>query len=178
MKPVTVEQLLAALERAGVPARGSRPILVVDDDPQARRLLETTLQTLGYRTLSAATGAEGLRVVEAHSPAAVILDLLMPEMDGFAFLDHFRQSPAGRAPVIVWTAKDLTKEDYARLAASAQAVVLKREGGARSIVDELRAHVEARKAGGVPPPRGEPGSYEVGAPDPPPLGGEKHQNGR
>jgi signal transduction histidine kinase/DNA-binding response OmpR family regulator len=147
VKPVRAEALLASLQRAEIPPAGNRPILVVDDDPQARRLMETTLQGLGYRSRAAADGEEGLRVAGDTDPAAVVLDLLMPEMDGFEFLERFRRTPAGRAtPVIVWTAKDLTDEDYGRLAASAQAVVRKSEGGTGTLIDELRTCI-ARPAG-------------------------------
>ena len=75
-----------------------------------------------------------------EAPAAVILDLSMPGMDGFEFLEHFRGTAAGRnTPVIVWTVKDLTAVDHGRLAAWAQAVVQK--GGTERLLEELRAHV-------------------------------------
>jgi CheY-like chemotaxis protein len=134
VKPLQAEQLLASLKRAGVEAPADRPVLVVDDDPHARRLVETTLQGLGYRSVAVASGEEAMRAVGKEPPAAVILDLIMPEMDGFEFLERFRTLPSGRAtPVIVWTAKDLTAEDYRRLGASAHGVVLKREGGAANL---------------------------------------------
>ena len=142
VKPVAPEQLLGSLRRAGILPAGEQPILLVDDDAQARKLMETTLHGLGYRTISSTGGAEGLRVAGAESVAAVVLDLLMPDLDGFEFLERFKSTPAGRAtPVIVWTAKDLTSDDYSRLAASAQAVVLKREGGAGPLLEEIRLHV-------------------------------------
>jgi len=142
VKPVGAEQLLASLQRAGIAPPASRPILVVDDDLQARRLMETTLQSLGYRALAASSGEEGLRIAADHTPGAVVLDLLMPDMDGYGFLDRFKQTGAGRStPVIVWTAKDLTPDDYARLSSSAHSVVLKSEGGTNSLIEELRACV-------------------------------------
>jgi CheY-like chemotaxis protein len=120
-------------------------VLVVDDDPQARRLLETMLTALGYATIEAAGGEEALRLAEREALAAVILDLFMPGMDGFGFLERFRATPAGTGtPVIVWTGRDLTTDDHARLAASAQAVVFK--GGTARLIEELRAHVAARAA--------------------------------
>ncbi len=143
-KPVRAEKLLASLERAGVFPTDERPILVVDDDPQSRRLMEATLQSVGYRVRAVASGEEGLAVGGVH-PAAVVLDLLMPSMDGFEFLERFKRTPAGRGtPVIVWTAKDVTAQDHSRLAASlAHAVVLKGEGSALSLVEELRACLAA-----------------------------------
>jgi CheY-like chemotaxis protein len=142
-KPVRAEELLASLRRAGLRPAGGRPVLVVDDDPQARRLMETMLNAIGYPAIEAASAEEGLTLAERESPAAVILDLLMPGIGGFGFLERFRGMPAGLGtPVIVWTVQDLTAADHARLAASAQAVVQK--GGTGRLIEELRTHVAAR----------------------------------
>ncbi|HEU0105636.1 MAG TPA: response regulator [Vicinamibacteria bacterium] len=142
-KPVRAEELVASLLDAGLRPNAARPVLVVDDDPQARRLMVTTLLALGYSSIEAASAQQGLALAAQETPAAVILDLAMPGMDGFAFLEHFRAMPAGRGtPVIVWTVKDLTAADHARLAASAQAVVLK--GGTARLLEELRTHVPLR----------------------------------
>jgi CheY-like chemotaxis protein len=74
----------------------------------------------------------------------VVLDLLMPEMDGFEFLDRFRRTEAGaRTPVIVWTVKDLTAEERVRLRTSAQRVVQKGAGEVSALVEELNAYVPA-----------------------------------
>jgi PAS domain S-box-containing protein len=151
VKPVRAEQLLASLERAGAFPDGNRSILVVDDDQQGRKLMEATLQSLGYRSCGAANGEEGLEVASTSSPAAVILDLLMPQMDGFEFLERFKRTPAGRVtPVIVWTAKDLNAQDHSRLAALAQSVVLKRHGGARPLIEELQACLRPQRPSGAP----------------------------
>jgi signal transduction histidine kinase/DNA-binding response OmpR family regulator len=142
LKPVEPEVLVQSLSQAGVPPASDRPVLVVDDDAQARRLLATILETHGYRISSAASGVEGLSLLEGEAPSAVILDLVMPEMDGFEFLERFRRSPRGRdTPVIVWTAKDLSSDERGRLAAAAHAVVLKIEGGTDSLVSELKLRV-------------------------------------
>ena len=142
-KPVKAADLLDSLRRAGLRPHMGRPVLVVDDDPQARRLMETMLQAIGYPSREAASAEEGLRLAGREPPSAVILDLSMPGMDGFGFLELFRRMPAGRGtPVIVWTGKDLTSEDHRRLAASAQAVVLK-NGTAGQIMEELGTYVPA-----------------------------------
>jgi len=71
---------------------------------------------------------------------AVVLDLMMPGVDGFEFLDRFRRLPDGRStPVIVWTSKDVTADERARLRASAQAVVLKGRGQGPTLLEELQA---------------------------------------
>jgi CheY-like chemotaxis protein len=78
----------------------------------------------------------------------VVLDLLMPGMDGFAFLDHFRRTDVGRrTPVIVWTVKELTEADRARLRATAQGVILKSQGGVAPLLEELRKYLGACPAG-------------------------------
>jgi signal transduction histidine kinase/DNA-binding response OmpR family regulator len=139
-KPVSSEKLLASLRAAGLRPHAGRPVLVVDDDPQARRLMGTMLEAIGYPCLEAASAQEGLTLAAREDPTAVILDLSMPGMDGFEFLERFRATPAGRGtPVIVWTVKDLTAVDHGRLAAWAQAVVLK--GGTERLIEELRTHV-------------------------------------
>jgi len=146
VKPLRAEDLLASLQRAGIVPLSERPILVVDDDAAARKLMEATLEGLGYRPIAVSSGAEGLEAVSVEPPAAVILDLLMPKMDGFEFLEALRNTSVGRVtPVIVWTVKDLTAQDHASLAASAQAVVLKSDGGTGRLLEELEKY--------VPPPQ-------------------------
>jgi hypothetical protein len=85
------------------------------------------------------SGAIGLERAREHPPDAVVLDLMMPEMDGFQFLEQFRQLPrCRRIPVIVWTAKDLSVDEFTRLRASAQGVVAKNGNPATTLVDELK----------------------------------------
>jgi CheY-like chemotaxis protein len=152
VKPVRSEQLFESLRRAGVLGVG-RHVLVVDDDGPARRLMEATLSGLGYASSAAGSAEEGLQHAAADPPAAVILDLLMPGADGFAFLDRFRRTPAGRrTPVIVWTAKELTAADYSALAASAEAVVRK-SGRTEMLMEELRACIGGGN-GRAPSPSG------------------------
>jgi CheY-like chemotaxis protein len=78
----------------------------------------------------------------------VVLDLLMPGMNGFEFLDQLRQTPAGRAvPVIVWTVKDITEPERVRLRQSAQAVVQKVQGGAGALVEGVRPYLRSKPDG-------------------------------
>ncbi len=83
------------------------PILVVDDDRDVREALVETLEFAGFRTVEAANGQEALAVLRGGTvtPLAVLLDLMMPVMDGYGFLDARAQDPALRAiPVFVLTA--------------------------------------------------------------------------
>ena len=110
--------------------------------------MEATLTHLGYRPVCEPDGASGLRAAEQERPAAVVLDLVMPGMDGFEFLDHFRRTAVGRlAPVIVWTVKELTEADRTRLRATAQGVIVKRQGGVAPLLEELRKYLGACPTG-------------------------------
>ncbi len=149
-KPVAAPDLLASLRRAGVePDRGA-VVLIVEDDATSAKLLDATLKDLGYRPICAPDGQSGLLAVIDHKPAAVILDLLMPRMDGFEFLDRLRFTAAGNTPVIVWTAKDLTARERARLEASAQAVVLKNDPGTQPLLRELSKYLSPPKQPDLP----------------------------
>jgi CheY-like chemotaxis protein len=80
-------------------------VLVVDDDPQIREVVATVLEDDGYRVDTASNGAEALRKAEESLPDAVILDAMMPVMDGWEFLERWRSRPAEqRAPVLVISA--------------------------------------------------------------------------
>ncbi len=84
-----------------------QPILIVDDDPALREVVRQLLTLEGYAVLEAANGVEGVRVWEQHAPHLIILDILMPEMNGLQALDHIRQR--GDTPVVMLTRK--TAED-------------------------------------------------------------------
>ena len=145
-KPVDGMAVIHALERAGVKMTGSGSVLVVDDDPGSLRLMAASLHQLGYRSTCMASAVEALRLCEREAPLAVVLDLQMPELDGFGFLEHFRRiRSCENVPVIVWTVKDLTPADLARLKSSVQGVMSKGQSG-RSVVDELRRFVVAKEA--------------------------------
>jgi CheY-like chemotaxis protein len=102
------------------------------------KLAEKTLERMGYRAICRSDVRSGLAAAEKEAPGAVILDLIMPGLDGFEFLKRFRAMPAGRnTPVIVWTVQDLIGKERAILQASAQAVVSKAEGSA-ALIRELR----------------------------------------
>jgi CheY-like chemotaxis protein len=115
-------------------------VLVVDDDDQARKLMETTLAQLGYRTRGESGADQAFRSLAASPPSAIVLDLLMPGMSGFEFLDRLRVDPVlRRVPVIVWTSKELTLTELAMLRASANAVVTKGPSGKAAVLSELAA---------------------------------------
>jgi len=88
------------------------PILVVEDVPNVLELLEVTLRFKGYEVASARNGVEGLQMVEKVKPALIITDILMPKMDGYAFVQNLRTNPATSGiPVIFLSATYVTPED-------------------------------------------------------------------
>ena len=123
----------------GLMADMAGSVLVVDDNESNQRLMETTLEKLGYRTICKSDGPSALSACDAQAPVAVVLDLVMPGMDGFAFLEVFRSRPRNRdVPVIIWTAKELLAAELRRLREQAQSIVPKSNGGASALLNEMR----------------------------------------
>jgi CheY-like chemotaxis protein len=110
----------------------------VEDDEDTRHVLKSTLEKDGWRVETAANGRIALELAASRLPGLVLLDLLMPEMDGFTFLDQLRRFPDARTiPVIVLTAKDLTAEDRRRLNGYVERVVQK-GSNTESLLGEVR----------------------------------------
>jgi signal transduction histidine kinase/CheY-like chemotaxis protein/HAMP domain-containing protein len=140
-KPVNTDALIGSLSRAHVPPHDGT-VLVIDDDIGSLKLMAATLERLGYAARCEQDGPAGLLAVRAAPPAAIVLDLLMPGMSGFEFLDRLRRDESGRrVPVIVWTSKDLGADERSRLRASASAVVTKGEHSSAAVLAELAALV-------------------------------------
>jgi len=140
-KPVGPADLVGALQRVKIEPDQDGVVLLVDDDEVGSKLAVRALDEAGYRTTWASGAEDAMRSIKSHAPAAVILDLLMPGLDGYEFLRRFRATAPGRkTPVVVWTVKDLTHKERERLQATAQGVVLKGDGTA-ALLAELNAFV-------------------------------------
>lgn len=133
------EGLLAALSRVA-PDRFPR-IAIVDDTADARRLVRRILQSQGDFTIfEASTGREGLELANREHPDLLILDLMMPEMDGFAVLDALKSNPnTAQIPVIVSTAKELTTEEKMRLQGQIQTLMQKGDFLSDEFLEEVKA---------------------------------------
>jgi len=134
-KPVDWDELHGVMDRFR-PQVHEGPLLVIDDDADTRERISARLSKEGWRVTTAENGKAGLAAVAAERPSLILLDLMMPEMDGFAFLDSLRAKPAwGSIPVVVLTAKDVDGNDRRRLAGQADRVLRKVQVG----LDDLPA---------------------------------------
>ena len=133
------EGLLAALSRVA-PDRFPR-IAIVDDTADVRQLIRRILQSQGDYTLFEATnGKEALELINREHPDLIILDLMMPEMDGFAVLDALKANPdTAHIPVIVSTAKELTPEERTRLQGQIQTLLQKGDFMSDEFIEEVKA---------------------------------------
>ena len=147
VKPIEHERLRAVLESLdGARGAGEGSVLIVDDDPALRDLLSSLLAEDGWRVATAADGEAALAAVEQEKPTAMVLDLMMPRVDGFEVLRALRTQPTTRdLPVIVVTAKDLTDEDRERLQQNAQRVILKQAVPVDGLRNEIRALLRSRR---------------------------------
>jgi len=136
------EGLLAALSR--VTDDRFPCILIVDDTEDARRLIRRILQSQGdYRISEAANGRQGLELACQETPDLIILDLMMPEMDGFAVLDALKDCPTtAPIPVIVVTAKALTADEKKRLSGRIQSLMHKGEFMSDELLEEVQALIK------------------------------------
>lgn len=128
MKPVDRERLAAVLRKYSRP-RDNNLILVVEDDASTRELLGCILAKDGWVVQTAENGRIALQKVAETLPGLILLDLMMPEMDGFSFVDEFRLLPAANeVPIVVLTAMDLTADDRERLNGRVQSIMVKGDG--------------------------------------------------
>ena len=159
-KPVEWDRLKEALDRidaGGSKDASARSVLVVDDDPGTRGRLRTMLARAGWSVAEAEDGRAALRQVAAVSPESILLDLMMPGMDGFGFLKELRGRPEWQdIPVIVVTAKDVTSEDRHRLTGHNACIVRKNSADVRDLPAEVH-----RVAGHVPPAAPAPANTAV-----------------
>ena len=136
LKPVEREQLLTTLSRVSI--RPVRDVLVVDDDEGVREILEDMLKKDGYGVALAKNGIEAIAALGRKTPDLVILDLMMPEMDGFEVVRHMRSNPAwAEIPVLICTAKELTGAERADLQRSVSKIVEKGQLQADILLGEL-----------------------------------------
>ena len=136
------EGLLSALTQVA-PERFPK-IVLVEDTVEARRLIRRILQSQGnFTILEAANGREGLELIQRELPDLVIIDLMMPEMDGFTVIDALRANPETAAiPVIVATAKELTQDEKNSLGGQIQSLMQKGDFLNDEFLEEVKALIK------------------------------------
>jgi len=137
-KPVDRSRLSNVLKKyRHEPSAG--PVLVVDDDIPQRGLLRRMLEKDNFKVIEAENGKVGLLRLAAHRPELILLDLMMPEMDGFEFVNELRHHPEWRdIPVIILTAKLITAEDRQRLSGSVEKILQKGSYSREALLNEVR----------------------------------------
>ena len=117
-------------------------VLVVEDDDTSRELVRDMLQKDHYHVIEARNGIEALERVQTNAPALILLDLMMPEMDGFEFASAVRKLPHMlHVPIVVMTAKDITAEDHLRLNGHVSRVMQKGMYRRDDLLTEIRSRL-------------------------------------
>ena len=145
-KPLDRETILTTLARLALQPQSR--LLVVDDDPHVIDLIRQLLEDAPYILEAAVDGQAALEAISRQRPDIILLDLLMPRMDGFAVLDHLQRDPQARnIPVIVVTAKTLTTQETALLQQRARAVIQKHGLERHALLQEVQAALLASQQG-------------------------------
>jgi CheY-like chemotaxis protein len=143
-KPVSREEFSRSLAAIGFSVgpetdKEQRTVLVVDDDPKAVQLLGAYLTPAGYRVLSAFGGQEGIDVARQQRPNLIVLDLMMPEVNGFDVVEALKGDVnTATIPIVIVTAKQITAEDRVLLKGAMLKVIQKSEFNQVGFIDEVK----------------------------------------
>jgi CheY-like chemotaxis protein len=151
-KPIGWERLGAVLQKFTRDESVPSSVLVVEDEPETRELMRRMLEKGGWSAVEAPNGRVALQRLAESQPALILLDLMMPEMDGFQFLEELRREESWRSiPVVVVTAKELTVEDRRRLSGGVERILQKgaysREELLREVGSAVAVCVRAKRNG-------------------------------
>ena len=138
-KPIDRDRLVSTLRKFRH-QQGPTPVLIVEDDPAIREMMRRALEQDGWIVSEAENGKVALGKLEEKRPDLILLDLMMPEMDGFELVAELRKNPAWRGiPVVVVTAKDLTAQDRERLDGHVKKIFQKGALSREELAREIRA---------------------------------------
>lgn len=144
-KPIVWDNLHQMLEKYKVVSK-SKHILVVDDDSSTRTILRKMLIKDGWRVDEAENGKVAIERMGMQVPELILLDLLMPVMDGFKFLKEIKKVDAWlKIPIIVITSKDLTVDDYSFLTDNVDKVIQKGKYNRQEIIDQIDTSIKESK---------------------------------
>ncbi|MBB6733114.1 response regulator [Cohnella zeiphila] len=153
IKPIYREKLVALLDKH-LKERRTQPVLVIEDDDATGEMMSRMLRREGYRVERAEDGREALEKLDRVDPKLILLDLMMPEMDGFQFVTELRSRKERREiPVFVVTAKDLSAEERNRLNEYAANIMQKGDFRKETLLEEIRRLLALS---GLPDEREEP----------------------
>ena len=153
-KPIDRNRLLSVMAKYK-PTDKDNGVLIVEDDEPTRQVLARTMAKQGWAVTEANNGVVGLDRMRRHVPSLILLDLMMPEMDGFEFLAELRQEPEWQQiPVVVLTSKDLTTEERSLLSGKVERILQKGMYSREALLKEVKKIVEdcsQRRADGSSP---------------------------
>jgi len=145
IKPIDMKVLISRL-KAFAPVKERLQVLVVDDDDASREWLARALEPAGFDVLSASTGKRGIALARSRKPDLVLLDLMMPEVNGFDVVEALRTYESTRhTPILILTAATLSEKDKRKLNGQVSDILSRGRVGSSVIVDHLRA--VARQSG-------------------------------
>jgi len=145
-KPIEAARLTSALRAIGAPRDRSGRVLVVDDDEATRLVLRRHLQNNNWTVTTATNGRVALECLAEERPDIILLDLMMPEMDGFQFLEHLRADDSRcDIPVVVISAKDMDDEERSQLNGHVSRVIDKRGQTSSAFLPEVTRLVRAAR---------------------------------
>ena len=144
VKPIDMNRLSRVIERA-TGQSNSQSLLLVDDDSASLEAMSRILEEAGWKTSQASDGAEALEVLEKNRPAAIVLDLLMPVMDGFEFLEKLQTNDQlSSIPVIVLSGKDPSEKEQRFLRERVTTVLKKDQRSADELIATINNRIRDR----------------------------------
>ena len=140
LKPLDPKEVVETLNRVTKQAgRSHIHVLVVDDDPHIAEMLGQILPSSEFDLLAAEDGIAGLKAIALQRPDVLLLDIMMPRLDGFGVIEQLRQNPVTQdLPIIVISAKELTDEESARLKEGVAFVMRKQGFNGDMLVQEIK----------------------------------------
>jgi CheY-like chemotaxis protein len=151
-KPITRQQVLQVMAKYDLLAERRRAnkmptsVLVIDDDPRNTRLVQAMLKPFSIEVLLAHDGAAGIKLARSRKPDLIILDLMMPDVDGFDVVSALRGDAAtAQTPILIYTAKNITKDDRQRLQGNIQSIIRKGDFSKEQFLELVYRRGERRK---------------------------------
>ena len=141
-KPVDRKKLVKVLDKFLLNKAGASVLLLEDDEP-TRTVMRKYLENEGASVIEATNGREGIEALELSTPSMILLDLMMPEMDGFGFVEEYRKRPEWHSvPIVVVTAKTLTADEKRKLEGWVDALYNKLESSVDDVLRDIQSKLK------------------------------------